>query len=58
MDLESGYSGGGYYMRVIEMGDTVYVIPRNAQHILIIRDKKIVKKIKIGRASCRERVSA
>ncbi len=45
MDLESGYSGGGYYMRVTEMGDTVYVIPRNAQHILIIRDKKIVKKI-------------
>ncbi len=46
MDLESGYSGGGYYMRAVEIGEKIYVIPRNARHLLIIEDKKI-RKIKI-----------
>ncbi len=43
MDLESGYSGGGYYLGVIEIGNKIYVIPGNACHILIIKNKKIKK---------------
>ena len=43
MDLGSGYSGGNYYIRAVEIGDKIYIIPGNAQHILIIQDKKIRK---------------
>ena len=43
MDLESGYSGGGYYMRAVEMGNRIYIMPRNAMHFLIIENKKIRK---------------
>ncbi len=43
MDLGSGYSGGGYYIRAIEIKDKIYVIPSNAQHLLVIKNKKIKK---------------
>ena len=43
MDLETGYSKGGYYMRAIERNDKIYVVPANAQNLLIIKDKKIRK---------------
>ncbi len=43
MDLETGYSEGGYYMRAIEMKDKIYVVPGSAQNLLIIKDKKIRK---------------
>lgn len=43
MNLDSEYSGGGYYLRAIELKNKIYVMPRNAQHLLIIEDKKIRK---------------
>ncbi len=41
------YSQGGYYLRVIEVGKNAYVCPGNAQDILVIREKKIIKKIRL-----------
>lgn len=43
MDLGTGYSAGGYYMRAKEIDGKIYVLPRNAQHMLIIENKKIRK---------------
>ncbi len=43
MDLGTGYSGSRYYMRAMEIRGKVYVIPCNAQNLLIIEDKKIRK---------------
>lgn len=43
MDLETGYSGGRYYMRAIELKGKIYVIPCNAQNMLIIEHRKIRK---------------
>lgn len=43
MDLETGYSYGGYYMKAVELKGKIYVLPANAQHLLIIKDKKIRK---------------
>ena len=43
MDLGTGYSGGGYYTYAVEIGNKIYVIPGNAQHLLIIENKKIKK---------------
>lgn len=43
MDLGNEYSGGGYYTNAVEIRDKVYVIPGNAQHLLIIENKKIKK---------------
>lgn len=43
MDLETEYSGGSYYMRAIELKGKIYVIPCNAQNMLIIENKKIRK---------------
>ena len=40
MDLGSGYSGGGYYMRALELRGNLYILPYHAQHILIIKNKK------------------
>lgn len=45
MDLAMDYAGGSYYMKAIQKKDKLYVIPRNAQHLLIIKDKKIIEKI-------------
>ncbi len=41
MDLESGYSGGGYYLGAAEIGGQIYVFPGNARHLLLIKDKEI-----------------
>lgn len=43
MDLETGYSSAVYYMRVKEIDGKIYVLPRNAQHMLIIENKKVRK---------------
>lgn len=43
MDLGNGYSGGGYYTNAVEIGKRIYIIPGNAQHLLIIENKKIKK---------------
>ncbi len=43
MDLRIGYSAGGYYIRALEIKDTIYVLPGNAQNLLIIKDKKLRK---------------
>lgn len=43
MDLETGRSGGAYYLRVIEIRDRVYVVPQTAQNLLVIKDKQIRK---------------
>ncbi|MCI8659498.1 MAG: hypothetical protein HFG54_04535 [Lachnospiraceae bacterium] len=41
MDLGTGYSGGSYYIRALEIKDKIYVLPGNAQNLLIIENKKI-----------------
>lgn len=43
MDLETGYSGVRYYIQAIEIKGKIYIIPCNAQNMLIIEDKKIRK---------------
>jgi len=43
LNLECGYSGGGYYMRAVEIKDKIYVLPAAAQEILVIKDRKIRK---------------
>lgn len=43
MDLGTGYFGGGYYVGTVELKDKIYVFPSNAQHLLIIKNKKIRK---------------
>lgn len=43
MDLETGYSAGGYYINAVEIKDKIYVLPGNAQNFLVIRNKKIRK---------------
>lgn len=43
LDLESGYSGGGYYRNAIEIKNKIYVIPNKAQHLLVIENKSIKK---------------
>lgn len=43
MDLGTGYSGSRYYMQAMEIKGKIYVIPYNAQNMLIIEDKKIRK---------------
>lgn len=43
MDLETGYSEGGYYRGAVEIRGKIYVFPANARHLLIIENKKIRK---------------
>lgn len=43
MDLNTQYSSGGLYMGAVEIQDKIYIVPRNAQHMLVIKDKKITK---------------
>lgn len=45
MDLSDEYIGGSYYMAAVQLGDAIYIIPRNAQHLLVIKNKQIVEKI-------------
>lgn len=53
MDLGTGYSGGGYYTHAVEIKGKIYVVPGNAHHLLIIKDKKIKKvelKVEFGQS--------
>ena len=43
MDLETGYSGGGYYLKAAEIKGKIYVFPQNARNLLVIENKKIKK---------------
>jgi len=43
MDLGTGYSAGGYYIRAVEIKGKIYVLPGNAQNLLVIKDRKIRK---------------
>lgn len=43
MDLGTGYSGGGYYIRAVEIKGKIYVLPGNAQNLLVIKNKRIKK---------------
>lgn len=43
----SEYSGGAYYLSVLEISGKRYVCPRNAQNILVLGDKCIEKKIEL-----------
>lgn len=43
MNLETGYYSGQYYMQAMEINGKIYLIPSNAQDMLIIEDKKIRK---------------
>lgn len=41
----SEYTGGGYYSRAYRYGDTVYVFPQNAEHILAVGEDRKPRKI-------------
>lgn len=41
----SEYTGGGYYLRAYRYGDTVYVFPQNAEHILAVGEDRKPRKI-------------
>lgn len=41
MDLQTGYSGGRYYMKAVKIKNKIYVLPQNARNLLIIEDKKL-----------------
>lgn len=43
MDLGTGYAGGGYYIRAVEIKGKIYVLPGNAQNLLVIKDKRVRK---------------
>ncbi len=43
------YAGGDYYRNVIEADGKIFVCPQNAQDILVLEDKKIVKRIPLDR---------
>lgn len=45
MDLGTGYSAGGYYMCAKEIDGKIYILPRNAQDMLVIENGKIRKVI-------------
>lgn len=45
----SEFAGGGYYSGAVEYRNNVYVLPANAQNILVISQDKQVKKIELKR---------
>lgn len=45
----SEYAAGGYYSRAIQVNGKIYVCPAYAQDILVVQDRKVVKKIKLER---------
>lgn len=45
----SKYALGGYYLRAFKIKGKIYVCPRNAQDILVIRDQKIIKRVELKR---------
>ena len=50
----SEYVGGDYYLKAVEIGDRVYVCPKNAQDILVIKDYQIVKRIELKKCGRRQ----
>lgn len=40
MDLETNYSGGRYYLSAMEIKGKIYVVPCNAQNMLIIENRR------------------
>lgn len=45
----SQYTTGNYYLRAVKMQGKIFVCPQNAQDILIVSERRIVKKIKLKR---------
>lgn len=45
----SDYAIGNLYLRAIEINGKIYICPANAQDILIVKDRKIIKKIALKR---------
>lgn len=45
MDLDKEHSGGNYYCGAVEINGMIYVMPQNAQHLLMVKDKRVIKKI-------------
>lgn len=43
----SEYAGGNYYARAYQIQNTVYVLPRNAEHILAIDKAKNIRRIEL-----------
>lgn len=43
----SEYAGGNYYARAYQIQNTVYVLPQNAEHILVIDKNKNIRKIEL-----------
>lgn len=43
MDLGTGYSGGVYYGKALEIKDRIYILPISARNLLVIKNKKIKK---------------
>lgn len=43
----SEYAGGNYYARAYQIQNTVYVLPRNAEHILAIDKNKSIRRIEL-----------
>lgn len=43
----SEYAAGGYYLKTIQINEKIYVCPANAQDILVVQNRRIVKKIKL-----------
>lgn len=45
MNLDETHGGGNYYACAIEIGERIYVLPANAQDLLMIQNKQIVERI-------------
>lgn len=45
----SEYSGGGYYIRALEMNGKLYVCPGNAQDILVVENGRVQRRIPLER---------
>ncbi|MGN0277784.1 MAG: hypothetical protein ACI4C4_00375 [Lachnospiraceae bacterium] len=43
----SEYAGGGYYSRAFDYEDKIYVLPNNAQHILVVSQNKRIRSIEL-----------
>lgn len=43
------YAGGNYYLRALEIDHKVYVCPANAQEILVVQDRRVIKRIGLER---------
>ncbi|MBD5550049.1 MAG: hypothetical protein HDQ96_02560 [Lachnospiraceae bacterium] len=43
----SEYATGNYYIKAIEVGDTVYICPGSAQDIVVLKGCKIIRRIRL-----------